>query len=83
MMPRRWKSPPRASEGQGKMPKMKSHRGAAKRFSRTGSGKVKRHKAFKSHILSSKTTKRKRQLRRTEEVDTADIQRVRRLLPYL
>ena len=65
------------------MPKMKSHRGAAKRFSRSGTGKIRRHKAFKSHFLSSKTTKRKRQLRRTEEVDPADIARLRRLLPYL
>jgi large subunit ribosomal protein L35 len=65
------------------MPKMKSHRGSAKRFSRTGSGKIKRHKANKSHILTTKTTKRKRQLRRTEEVAAADVPRVERLLPYL
>ena len=65
------------------MPKMKSHSGAAKRFKRTASGKIKRHKAFKSHILSNMTTKRKRQLRRTGEVDKADLQRVKRLLPYL
>ena len=45
------------------MPKMKSHRGARKRFSITGSGKVKRNKAFKSHILTKKTSKRKRRLR--------------------
>ena len=65
------------------MPKMKSHSGSAKRFSRTGSGKIKRHKANKSHILTSKTTKRKRQLRRADEVDSADVPRVERLLPYL
>jgi large subunit ribosomal protein L35 len=65
------------------MPKMKSHRGSAKRFSRTGTGKIKRHKANKSHILTTKTTKRKRQLRRTEEVAAADVPRVERLLPYL
>lgn len=65
------------------MPKMRSHRGAAKRFQRTGSGKIKRHKANKSHILTSKTPKRKRQLRRTEEVTKADVPRVERLLPYL
>ena len=52
------------------MPKMKSHRGARKRFSITGSGKVKRHKAFKSHILTKKTSKRKRNLRRPAMVGT-------------
>jgi len=65
------------------MPKMKSHSGSAKRFKRTGSGKIVRHKANKSHILTTKTTKRKRQLRRTEEVAAADLPRVERLLPYL
>ena len=65
------------------MPKMKSHRGAAKRFSRTASGKIKRHKANKSHILTTKTTKRKRQLRRPDEVAAADVPRIERLLPYL
>jgi large subunit ribosomal protein L35 len=65
------------------MPKMKSHRGAAKRFSRTASGKIKRHKANKSHILTTKTTKRKRQLRRPDEVAAADVPRIERLLPYM
>jgi large subunit ribosomal protein L35 len=65
------------------MPKMKSHSGAAKRFSRTASGKIKRHRANKQHILTSKTTKRKRQLRRPDEVDAADVPRIERLLPYL
>ncbi len=65
------------------MPKMKSHRGAAKRFKRTASGKIKRHKANKQHILSSKTTKRKRHLRGPDVVADADVPRVRRLLPYL
>jgi len=65
------------------MPKMKSHRGSAKRFSRTGSGKIKRHRAGKSHILTTKTTKRKRQLRRPDAVAAADVPRVERLLPYL
>ena len=65
------------------MPKMKSHRGAAKRFKRTGTGKIKRHKANKSHILTSKPPKRKRQLRRADEVHQADVPRVERLLPYL
>jgi len=65
------------------MPKMKSHRGSAKRFSRTGSGKIKRNQANKQHILTSKTTKRKRQLRGTVELAAADVARVERLLPYL
>ncbi len=64
------------------MPKMKSHRGAAKRFSRTGRGKIRRHKAMKGHMLSCKTTKRKRQLRNSDEVSKADVPRVERLLPY-
>jgi len=65
------------------MPKMKTHRGSAKRFSRTGSGKIKRHKAMKSHMLGCKTTKRKRQLRSADVVQKADVRRVERLLPYL
>jgi large subunit ribosomal protein L35 len=65
------------------MPKMKTHRGSAKRFSRTGSGKIKRNQANKNHILTSKTTKRKRQLRGTVELAKADVARVERLLPYL
>ncbi len=50
------------------MPKMKSHRGAAKRFKITGSGKLRRRHSMKSHILTKKTTKRKRRLRRSTEV---------------
>ncbi len=65
------------------MPKMKTHRGSAKRFSRTGSGKIKRHKAMKNHMLGCKTTKRKRQLRSADVVQKADVRRVERLLPYL
>jgi large subunit ribosomal protein L35 len=63
------------------MPKMKSHRGARKRFSVTGSGKVKRHKAFKSHILTKKGPKRKRNLRRPGLVQTTgDTKRIKRLI---
>ena len=65
------------------MPKMKSHRGAAKRFTRTATGKIKRHKANKQHILTTKTTKRKRHLRQADEVHSADVPRIERLLPYL
>lgn len=64
------------------MPKMKSHRGAAKRFSRTGSGKFKRNKANRNHILTNKTAKQKRQYRGSEEVAPADVDRMKRLLPY-
>lgn len=58
------------------MPKMKSNRGASKRFKQTASGKFKRHKAYKSHILTSKSTKRKRQLRKATMVSEADQKRV-------
>jgi large subunit ribosomal protein L35 len=59
------------------MPKMKSNRGAAKTFRKTASGKFKRKSAYKSHILSSKSTKRKRKLRRDTLVSTAEGKRVR------
>ena len=63
------------------MPKMKSHRGARKRFSITGSGKVKRSKAFKSHILTKKTSKRKRNLRRATTIATnGEAKNLKRLL---
>lgn len=64
------------------MPKMKTNRGAAKRLKRTGSGKLKRHKAGKSHILTKKSTKRKRHLRKAGLVDKADEKRMNRLVPY-
>ena len=54
------------------MPKMKTHKGTAKRFRRTGSGKIMRAKAYKSHILTKKTTKRKRGFRQEETVSSAD-----------
>lgn len=63
------------------MPKMKTHRGAAKRFKRTASGKFKRGKSNKQHILTKKTTKRKRDLRGTDMVSAADMKQVRRMLP--
>jgi large subunit ribosomal protein L35 len=64
------------------MPKMKTHRGAAKRFKKTGTGKFRRGSAFKRHILTSKTTKRKRALRGSHEVSESDTHRVERMLPY-
>ncbi|MCA9501874.1 MAG: 50S ribosomal protein L35 [Spirochaetaceae bacterium] len=65
------------------MPKMKTHRGSAKRFSLTGTGKLKRNKANRQHILTKKRTKRKRQLRAHDLVSADDASRVRRSLPYL
>ncbi len=65
------------------MPKIKTHRGAAKRFSTTGSGKIKRNKAYKRHILTKKSTKRKRNMRMGGLVADADYAAVRRMLPYL
>ena len=63
------------------MTKMKSHKGARKRFKVTGSGKVKRYRAFKSHILTKKSAKRKRHLRRGALVATSgDVKRMKRLL---
>ena len=64
------------------MPKLKTHRGAAKRFKKTGTGKFLRSQAFKRHLLSSKTTKVKRHLSGTVEVSDADAARVKRMLPY-
>ena len=64
------------------MPKLKTHRGAAKRFKKTKSGKFLRSKAFKQHILSSKTTKRKRGLRGTTTVAAVDTPKLARMLPY-
>jgi large subunit ribosomal protein L35 len=59
---------------------MKSNRGAVKSFKKTGSGKIKRKKAYKSHILTSKSTKRKRGLRATSFVSDADLKRVSRMI---
>jgi len=64
------------------MPKMKTHRGAAKRLKATGTGRLKRHKANKSHILTKKTTKRKRGLRKADLVAKSDEPRLKRMLPY-
>ncbi|MEX0661756.1 MAG: 50S ribosomal protein L35 [Balneolaceae bacterium] len=64
------------------MPKMKSNSGAKKRFKRTGSGKIKRKKAYKRHILTKKTAKRKNNLGKSTLVDKADEKSIDRLLPY-
>ncbi len=64
------------------MPKMKTNRGAAKRFKRTASGGYKRAQSHKNHILTKKSTKRKRQLRPMDMVADADVPMLRRLMPY-
>ncbi len=64
------------------MPKMKTNRGAAKRFRRTGSGGFKRAKSFRRHILTKKSTKRKRHLRDAATVHENDTKMVARMLPY-
>ena len=64
------------------MPKLKTHRGAAKRFKKTGTGKFTRAAAFKRHILTSKTTKSKRQMRGTKVVADQDAPKLERMLPY-
>ncbi|MBE5907546.1 MAG: 50S ribosomal protein L35 [Lachnospiraceae bacterium] len=64
------------------MPKIKTKRAAAKRFSVTGTGKLKRAKAFKSHILTKKTTKRKRNLRKPAITDATNVKNMKKVLPY-
>ncbi len=65
------------------MPKMKTNRGAAKRFKATGTGKLTRNKAFASHILTKKTTKIKRGFRKSVVVDPANVGSLKKLLPYI
>ncbi len=65
------------------MPKMKSKRGAAKRFKATASGKIKRRRGWKSHLLEWKSPKRRRRLRTATLVSKEDERRIKRLLPYL
>lgn len=65
------------------MPKMKTHRGAAKRVKLTAKGKLKRGHAFTSHILNKKSPKTKRNLRKAGLISKSDMKRVRVLLPYL
>ncbi|MCI5639865.1 MAG: 50S ribosomal protein L35 [Lachnospiraceae bacterium] len=64
------------------MPKMKTKRAAAKRFKTTGTGKLMKMKANKSHILNKKSTKRKRTLRKAVEIDASNEKMMKRLLPY-
>jgi large subunit ribosomal protein L35 len=64
------------------MPKLKTHRGAAKRFKKTGTGKIVRHHAYARHILTSKARSRKRKLVKSAVVDPANVARVKEMLPY-
>ncbi len=65
------------------MPKLKSSKAAAKRFKATGTGKLKRMKAYKSHILTKKSAKRKRNLRKAAMTDSTNIKNMKKILPYL
>lgn len=65
------------------MPKMKTNRAAAKRFKLTGTGKLKRQKAYKQHILTKKSTKKKRELRKGVMTDSTNIKNMKKVLPYL
>lgn len=65
------------------MPKMKTNRSAAKRFKVTGTGKLKRNKAYKSHMLSKKTPKTKRNLRKSTITDATNVKNMKKILPYL
>ena len=64
------------------MPKLKTHSGAKKRFKLTKTGKIKRAKAYKSHILNKKTTKRKRGLRAGSYADVTNVAAIRKMIPY-
>ncbi len=65
------------------MPKMKTSRAAAKRFKLTGTGKLKRNKAYKRHILTKKSRKTKRNLRKASLVDATNIKTMKKILPYI
>ncbi|MEA1974517.1 MAG: 50S ribosomal protein L35 [Bacillota bacterium] len=64
------------------MPKMKSHSGSAKRFKKSASGKIKTKRAFRSHILTKMSPKRKRNLRKSGSVASCDAKRVKKMIPY-
>ena len=65
------------------MPKIKTNRAAAKRFTATGTGKLKRGKAYRRHILTKKTRKTKRNLRKPEIVDSTNVKNMKKILPYI
>ncbi len=65
------------------MPKMKTHRGSAKRFKRTGTGQLKRGRAYTSHLFANKSTKAKRHLRKASLVSSGDYKRIKHMLSYM
>ena len=65
------------------MPKMKTTKAAAKRFKSTGTGKLKRNKAYKCHILTKKSQKRKRNLRKAAITDATNVKNMKKILPYI
>ncbi len=65
------------------MPKMKTTKAAAKRFKTTGTGKLKRNKAYKRHILTKKSQKRKRNLRKAAMTDATNVKSIKKILPYM
>ena len=65
------------------MPKMKTTKAAAKRFKKTGTGKIMRNKAYKSHILTKKSQKRKRNLRKAAITDATNVKNMKKILPYI
>ena len=65
------------------MPKIKTNRAAAKRFKKTGTGLLKRNKAYKSHILTKKSQKRKRNLRKAAITDSTNVKSMKKILPYI
>ena len=65
------------------MPKIKTCRAAAKRFKKTGTGKIMRNKAYKSHILTKKSQKRKRNLRKSTILDATNVKNMKKILPYV
>ena len=70
------------SPDRGRMPKLKTHSGAAKRFRKTGTGKVVRGHAFARHILTTKTTKKKRHMDKDTVMDKSDTAKIKRMIPY-
>ena len=80
---RMWTAGPRLAKEVNRMPKMKTKRAAAKRFKLTGSGKLMRFKANKRHILTKKSTKRKRNLRKPILADATNVKTMKKIMPYL
>jgi len=71
-----------ANSNEDNMPKLKTHKGAKKRFKITGTGKILKYSPYTGHLFTSKTAKRKRNLRKSSLVDKTDERRIKRLLPY-